>query len=90
LERAVLCERLHAHCDNVSNLISADGRDAEPIDDAQVDLVSSDRESTTVPSMGAGAASTANPKLEVDLTPREREVLLLMGSGATNSTERSP
>jgi DNA-binding CsgD family transcriptional regulator len=85
LERAVLRERLHLQRDNVSNLVSATGGMLSELAAAQIDLVPPDPQSTPMSRNGTHAGWTANSKVEADLTRREREVLLLMGAGATNA-----
>jgi LuxR family transcriptional regulator, regulator of acetate metabolism len=85
LERAVLRERLHAQSDNVSNLITATGGMLSQLSEAQIDLVSSRSDLGPMPSVGVGSTWAASSKIEAELTPREREVLLLMGAGATNT-----
>jgi DNA-binding CsgD family transcriptional regulator len=85
LERAVLRERLHVQSDNVSNLITATGGMMTRLSEAHIDLVSSHKDHAAVPPIGSGPTWAVSSKLEAELTPREREVLLLMGAGATNT-----
>ncbi|MCW3010973.1 MAG: response regulator containing a CheY-like receiver domain and an DNA-binding domain [Solirubrobacterales bacterium] len=86
IQRTILLERLKSQRQQVRRLIASTGAVMDELADTEVEL--SDGRGLDGPVARTSASVFVAPESRIDalLTPREREVLSLMASGATNQT----
>jgi DNA-binding CsgD family transcriptional regulator len=85
IERTVLLERLRSQRDQVRRMVASTEAVLSELSDAEVQFGrAEDRESIAVARTAAAMFVAPESRIEALLTRREREVLALMASGATN------
>lgn len=86
IERTVLLERLRSQRDQVRHMVAGTEAVLSELADAEVEFGrAEDRESIAVARTAAAVFLAPESRIEALLTRREREVLALMASGATNA-----
>lgn len=85
VERATLTERIAAQRDHVRSMLRSTEAVLDEISDGGVAIITGGERSGTAAVRAAARMVAPDPELDALLTRREREVLALLGTGATNA-----